>query len=32
MIKKIGRVYYEYEGQQLSIKKIYGISKNRLCP
>ncbi len=29
MIKKSGRVYYEYEGQQLSIKKIYGISKKR---
>ena len=27
MIKKSSRVYYEYEGEQLSIKKIFGISK-----
>ena len=29
MIKKSSRIYYEYEGEQLSIKKIYGICKKR---
>jgi len=29
MIKKSSRIYYEYEGEQLSIKKIFGISKKR---
>ena len=29
MIKKSSRVRYEYEGKQLSINKIYGISKKR---
>lgn len=29
MIKKNPRVYYEYEGEQLSINKIYGICKKR---
>lgn len=29
MIKKSSRIYYEYEGKQLSIKKIYGICKKR---
>ena len=29
MIKKSSRIRYEYEGQMLSIKKIYGISKKR---
>ena len=29
MIKKISRIYYEYEGKQLSIKKIFGICKKR---
>ena len=28
MIKKSSRIYYEYEGEQLSIKKIFGICKN----
>lgn len=27
MIKKSSRIYYEYQGKQLSIKKIYGICK-----
>ena len=29
MIKKSSRIYYEYNGQQLSIKKIFGICKKR---
>ena len=29
MIKKSSRIYYEYEGKQLSIQKIFGISKKR---
>lgn len=29
MIKKSSRIYYEYEEKQLSIKKIFGISKKR---
>ena len=29
MIKKNPRIYYEYEGKQLSIKKIFGICKKR---
>ena len=29
MIKKSSRIYYEYEGQQLSIQKIFGICKKR---
>lgn len=29
MIKKNPRIYYEYEGQQLSIQKIFGICKKR---
>ncbi len=29
MIKKSSRIYYEYEGKQLSINKIFGISKKR---
>lgn len=29
MIKKSSRIRYEYEGQQLSIKKIFGICKKR---
>ena len=29
MIKKSGRIYYEYNGKQLSIKKIFGICKKR---
>ena len=29
MIKKSSRIRYEYEGKQLSIKKIFGISKKR---
>ena len=29
MIKKSSRIYYEYEGEQLSIKKIFGICKKR---
>ncbi len=29
MIKKSPRIYYEYEGEQLSIKKIFGICKKR---
>ena len=29
MIKKSSRIYYEYEGQQLSINKIFGICKKR---
>lgn len=29
MIKKSSRIYYEYEGEHLSINKIFGISKKR---
>ena len=29
MIKKSSRIYYEYEGESLSIKKIFGICKKR---
>ena len=29
MIKKSSRIYYEYEGEPLSINKIFGISKKR---
>ena len=29
MIRKSSRIYYEYEGEQLSIKKIFGICKKR---
>lgn len=29
MIKKSNRIYYEYEGEQLSVKKIFGICKKR---
>jgi hypothetical protein len=29
MLKKNSRIYYEYEGEQLSIKKIFGICKKR---
>ena len=29
MIKKSSRIHYEYEGKQLSIKKIFGICKKR---
>ena len=29
MIKKSSRIYYEYEGEQLSVKKIFGICKKR---
>jgi hypothetical protein len=29
MLKKSARIYYEYEGKQLSIKKIFGICKKR---
>ncbi len=29
MIKKSSRIYYEYEGNQLSLNKIYGICKKR---
>ena len=29
MIKKSSRIYYEYEGEQLSINKIFGICKKR---
>ena len=29
MIKKSSRIYYDYEGKQLSIKKIFGICKKR---
>lgn len=29
MIKKSSRIHYEYEGQRLSIKKIFGICKKR---
>lgn len=29
MIKKSSRIYYEYEGRQLSISKIFGICKKR---
>lgn len=29
MIKKSSRIYYEFEGEQLSIKKIFGICKKR---
>ena len=29
MIKKSSRIYYEYEGKQLSIKKIFGLCKKR---
>ena len=29
MIKKSNRIYYEYEGEQLSIKKIFGLCKKR---
>ena len=29
MVKKSSRIYYEYEGEQLSIKKIFGICKKR---
>jgi len=29
MIKKSSRIYYEYEGERLSIKKIFGLCKKR---
>lgn len=29
MIKKSSCIYYEYEGEQLSVKKIFGICKKR---
>ena len=29
MIKKSSRIYYEYEGEQLSISKIFGVCKKR---
>ena len=29
MIKKSNRIYYEYEGEQMSVKKIFGICKKR---
>lgn len=29
MLKKSSRIYYEYEGEKLSIKKIFGICKKR---
>ena len=29
MIKKSSRIYYEYEGEQLSVNKIFGICKKR---
>ena len=29
MVKKSSRIYYEYEGKQLSINKIFGICKKR---
>ena len=29
MVKKSSRIYYEYEGEQLSIKKIFGACKKR---
>ena len=29
MIKKSSRIYYEYEGEQLSMKKFFGICKKR---
>ena len=29
MLKKSSRIYYEYEGKQLSIEKIFGICKKR---
>ena len=29
MIKKSSRIYYEYEGEPLSVKKIFGICKKR---
>ncbi len=29
MVKKSSRIYYEYKGEQLSIKKIFGICKKR---
>ena len=29
MLKKSSHIYYEYEGKQLSIKKIFGICKKR---
>ena len=29
MLRKSSRIYYEYEGKQLSIKKIFGICKKR---
>ena len=29
MVKKSSRVYYEYEGKQLSIRKIFGICRKR---
>lgn len=29
MIKKSSRIYYEYKGEQLSLKKIFGICKKR---
>ena len=29
MVKKSSRIYYEYEGRQLSINKIFGICKKR---
>ena len=29
MLKKSSHIYYEYEGEQLSIKKIFGICKKR---
>ena len=29
MIKKSSRIYYEYKGEQLSIKKIFGVCKKR---
>ena len=29
MIKKSSRIFYEYEGEMLSIKKLFGICKKR---
>ena len=29
MVKKSSHIYYEYEGEQLSIKKIFGVCKKR---
>lgn len=29
MVKKSSRIFYEYEGESLSLKKIYGICKKR---